>query len=88
MLLKIMVGIFRSSTGKKTLVEEGFCMTLWRGRIRQRLGMEMGLIPNSKIREQECKMTPSHQDVEMKDQRLYTLYNSGNLCHFSILLFL
>ena len=52
MLSKMVVGIFRLSTGRKTGVEEGICMTLQRDRIRQKLEMEMGLILD---RKSECE---------------------------------
>lgn len=61
MLSKMVIRIFRLSTGRKTAVEEGSCVTLQRDRIRQKLEMEMGLILN---RKSKCESA-----VELLDTR-------------------
>ena len=81
MFSKMVVGTFRLSTGRKTAVEEGTCMTLQRDRIRQKLEMEMGLILN---RKSECESAVELLDTRTeKDQRLHPLHDAVNLCHFS-----
>ena len=73
----MVVGTFRLSTGRKTAVEEGTCMTLQRDRIRQKLEMEMGLILN---RKSECESAVELLDTRTeKDQRLHPLHDAVNL---------
>lgn len=86
--MKVMLGIFRSSPGKKTALEEGFCMALWRSIIRQRLGMAMDSSFTAESESKSAIGLPVTRAWKWKARDPHILCNSGNLYHVSSLLLL